>query len=575
VRVKVPKRLGAREIRLCLRTHKLTVAILVLERLLPLISSLKQLVIRSRTLDTDLACLQFSHIKDAMLKQLEISDIDSLIANLEKGYSDKGHTLNALSNNSLLGLDEAFKEQYLYIAQASDNEQRLVRFSEVVAGLTQEQKWPFLESFSTVIKAMSFVDTDNVDNDEGLGDQANQLLNAYGFNIEKNSVPYRVLLSKLKASNDIRDELLNSIFKGDSVGERELKLLISSSSPIATQPIITEPQKPKSTKPLFSQIYTEFLAHKTNKSKLSEKMQKSYERMHIVWLTLVEDKPIDTYTKQDIGLFIDRCFDLPRMNILPYSKMTWEQRLNVDVPDEDTLSPKSVEQYYKWVMGVFSYAKRDTIAYIMESPCTIRRNFKAKTRGIFNDSELLSLLKAAKKERIKWKKWVIYLGIYTGARRGELVQLRKSDIKLDEATGRYYFVITDEHETQKLKTVHSKRLIPVHKALIDAGFMKYVNSCEDRVFYELTNVEVVTNWIPRHMASLNISPTNEFDHMRSFHSFRHTFITKCMNTPNINVNLLQQIVGHEISKFGITSNYTHKVTDIKNLVPIVDAFSVE
>lgn len=423
---------------------------------------------------------------------------------------------------------------------------------------------------------MSFVDTDNVDNDEGLGDQATQLLNAYGFNIEKNSVPYRVLLSKLKASNDIRDELLNSIFKGDGVGERELKLLISSSSPIATQPINTsEPQPLKSTKPFFSQVYAEFLDIKINKDKLSVKMQKSYERLHIAWLALAEDKPIDTYTKQDIGLFIDRCFELPRMNILPYSKMTWEQRLNVDVPDEDTQSPKSVEQYYKWVMGVFSYAKRDTIAYITESPCTIRRNFKAKVRGIFNDKELLTLLHSAKNERTKWKKWVICLGIYTGARRGELVQLRKSDVKLDEATGRYYLIITDEHETQTLKTVHSKRLIPIHKALIDAGFIEYVKSCKDRVFYELSNVEVVTGWIPRHMASLNIAPTNEFDHIRSFHSFRHTFITKCMNTPNINVNLLQQVVGHEISKFGITSNYTHKVTDITNLIPLVDAFSVE
>jgi len=137
VRVKVPKHLGAREIRLCLRTHKLSVAILVLERLLPLISSLKQLVIRSRTLDTDSTCLQFTKIKDAMLKQLEISDIDPMIAKLEQGYSDKGHTVNALSTGSLLGLNEVFKEQYLYIAQAQNNEQRLVRFSEVVVGLTQ------------------------------------------------------------------------------------------------------------------------------------------------------------------------------------------------------------------------------------------------------------------------------------------------------------------------------------------------------------------------------------------------------------------------------------------------------
>jgi integrase len=81
--------------------------------------------------------------------------------------------------------------------------------------------------------------------------------------------------------------------------------------------------------------------------------------------------------------------------------------------------------------------------------------------------------------------------------------------------------------------------------------------------------------MPRHMASLNIAPTNELDHIRSFHSIRHTFITKCMSEPDVNVNLLQQIVGHEISSFGITSNYTHKVTDIKNLIPIIDAFSVE
>jgi integrase len=326
---------------------------------------------------------------------------------------------------------------------------------------------------------------------------------------------------------------------------------------------------------LFSQVYAEFLEHKINKDKLTEKMQKAYERLHIVWLAIAEDKPIDTYTPQDIGRFIDRCFELPRMNISPYNKMTWEERLDVDVPDEDLQSPKSVQQYYKWIMGVFSYAKRDTIAYITVSPCSIKRNFKARTRGIFSDSELTLLLKSAKKELIAWKKWVIYLGIYTGARRGELVQLRMSDVKFDEKTKRYYLLITDEHESQNLKSINSKRKIPIHNALVDAGFIKYVEGCNDRVFEELTNVEVVTGWMPRHMASLNIAPTNELDHIRSFHSIRHTFITKCMSEPDVNVNLLQQIVGQEISSFGITSNYTHKVTDIKNLIPIIDTFSVE
>jgi hypothetical protein len=140
LRVKVPKRLGTREIRLCLRTNKINVAVVILESLLPLIAKLKKLVISSRTLDTDLVLLQFSHIKGAMLKRLEISDIDPIISALEQGYIDKGRTLNALSNVTLFGMDEDFIEQYLYIAQATNNEQRLVRFSEVVAGLTEDNK---------------------------------------------------------------------------------------------------------------------------------------------------------------------------------------------------------------------------------------------------------------------------------------------------------------------------------------------------------------------------------------------------------------------------------------------------
>jgi integrase len=573
LRVKVPKRLGAREVRLCLRTKKLAVAVVVLDRLLPLILRLKQLVIRSRTLDTSLICLQFTQIKDAMLKQLTVADIDPMIAKLEQGYSDGCHSINALGQKPLLTLDGNFQEQFVYIAQANSNEERMARFDEMASQLTAENKWAFVESFSSIMKGFSAMDGEGVDTG-GLPEQANELLTTNGYSVNPNSLPYRVLLSKLKASNALQGELLSSIFSEDFIGERELQSLLAP--PPAVQQVVAQPPiVPESTAPLFSQVYAEFLEHKVNKDKLSDKMQKSYERLHIVWLAIAEDKPIDTYTPQDIGRFIDRCFELPRMNISPYNKMTWEQRLEVDVPDENLQSPKSVEQYYKWIMGVFSYAKRDTIAYITTSPCSIKRNFKARVRGIFSDKELLSFLNAADKERTKWKKWIIYLGIYTGARRGELVQLRKSDVKFDESTGRHYLLITDEHETQSLKTVNSKRKIPLHHKLVESGFIEYVKTCKDRVFSELTNVEVVTGWMPRHMVSLNIPPTNELDHIRSFHSIRHTFITKCMSEPDVNINLLQQIVGHEISSFGITSNYTHKVTDINNLIPIIDGFKVQ
>ncbi len=109
LRVKVPKRLGVREVRLCLRTEVLEVALVILQRLKPLIIKLKGLVIHSRTLDTSLISQQLNQIKNAMQKQLTIADIDPLIAKLEQGFSDGGHAVNTLGDKSILELDSRFK----------------------------------------------------------------------------------------------------------------------------------------------------------------------------------------------------------------------------------------------------------------------------------------------------------------------------------------------------------------------------------------------------------------------------------------------------------------------------------
>lgn len=517
--MKLPKRLGLREIRFSLQTQNLISATKRLYRLNCYIQQIKQLVITTKSLDTSEIKPRLIKIKDAMLKQLEVSDIDVLIADLEKGYSNGAHAINVLGQINLLSDDNHFKEQLTYIAQAPSNETRAKRLQEVIAGLSEDDKWPFMDALSSMVKVL-VNHSDEID-ELGTHELARQLLLSKGYEGNTSSLAFKMLVSKLTTSVNVKNEMLQAVFEGDGTTERQLQQLLSSNTANTVLP--SKPEKPVSTQPLFSQVYTEFLDHKIKKDKLSDKMQKIYERLHIVWQAIAEDKPIDTYTPQDIARFIDKCFELPRMNITPYNKMTWEQRLEIDVPDEDLQSPKSVEQYYKWVMGVFSYAKRDTIAYITTSPCSIKRNFKARTRGIFSDNELERLLEAL------WKRWIIRLGIYTGARRGELVQLRKSDLKYDENTKRYYLLITDEHESQNLKTVNSKRKIPVHNALVEAGIIDYVQGCKDRVIEALTNVEVVTGWMPRHMANLEIPPTNELDHIRSFHSIRHTFITKCMS----------------------------------------------
>lgn len=531
------------------------------------IEKLKKLVVHRQIHETEAIKSLVNGFKISMKKQLKIQNIDPMIAELEQAYNDEAHTINVVGSTPPWCPDypEVFKSVFYAIAHADSREIGHNLMVSYYNSLTTEvEKADFIRFISSVITVA--VEGEDPINPEGLILGARRLLADHGFECDEQSVAFRVLLSKLESSTILKHSLINSVSNGLSIKERELTKLISAAPTTIIKPTVSDA-------PLFSQVYAEFLDHKINKENLADKIQKDYERKISVWNILSEDKAIDMYTAQDIGKFIDRCFELPKMNLKPYNKMTWPERLDADVPEEDLATPKSISHYYKWLQGIFAYAMKDTIGYIKATPCTIKRNFKANIRGVFDSAELKLFLNAAKHEEEAWKKWIIYLVIYTGARRGELVQLRKEDVKLAPKTGRHYLLITDAHESQKLKTGNSKRKIPLNQVLIDAGFLDYVERAKDRVFEGLASSEAVTRWFARQMIKLKVGTDNELGHIRSYHSFRHTFISNVRNN-GAPVNLVQQVVGHELSKSGITDNYTHKTTELGQLLCVVDVFEV-
>jgi hypothetical protein len=99
-RIKLLKRLGSREIRIGLQTQSLILAIKRINQFQPYIQQLKQLVITSKSLDTSDVRPMLMKIKDAMLKQLQVSDIAVLIAELEQGYSNGAHAINVLAKQT-------------------------------------------------------------------------------------------------------------------------------------------------------------------------------------------------------------------------------------------------------------------------------------------------------------------------------------------------------------------------------------------------------------------------------------------------------------------------------------------
>lgn len=142
----------------------------------------------------------------------------------------------------------------------------------------------------------------------------------------------------MENSRNLQTKFLASCLLKDQESQQVFESLITPKFEVGnnTNPV----SKSEPSGPLFSKVHQEFLEFKI-KEGLSECLQNEYARFYEIWCLLVEDKPIETYKASDIGRFIDRCYQLPRKNRAPYSKMSFKECLDYDVPPEDCVQPKT------------------------------------------------------------------------------------------------------------------------------------------------------------------------------------------------------------------------------------------
>jgi len=70
--------------------------------------------------------------------------------------------------------------------------------------------------------------------------------------------------------------------------------------------------------------------------------------------------------------------------------------------------------------------------------------------------------------------WVPLLGLFTGARLGELCQLRTVDVQT--VSGLPVLVLTDDGEDQSIKSEAGHRTVPIHSELLRLGCLEYVET---------------------------------------------------------------------------------------------------
>ncbi|HJQ59876.1 MAG TPA: site-specific integrase [Vineibacter sp.] len=96
---------------------------------------------------------------------------------------------------------------------------------------------------------------------------------------------------------------------------------------------------------------------------------------------------------------------------------------------------------------------------------------KARSRRPYTDAEAKAILTAARGEEGS-RRWLPWLMAYTGARISELAQLVEGDVHPRAAVP--YLSIDADDDSKSIKNAPSRRQVPLHPALIKAGFLKFV-----------------------------------------------------------------------------------------------------
>lgn len=238
---------------------------------------------------------------------------------------------------------------------------------------------------------------------------------------------------------------------------------------------------------------------------------------------LTRGKPLD----EIVGLANVPTIQVPTINkyLQNYGDLFQWAKQNHQI-DENYFAGLSVKEGKR-----LNSAKRD--AFNVDQIQLILRTILQNERGLITKS---------------YQKWATLIGIYTGARLGEIAQLHLNDIRQQD--GIWCFDINDEGATKNLKAPASRRLVPIHSELLQTGLLDYVQLMKDQ------NVE-------RLFPDFSYSPKNGWGRQQSrwfnerllvelglktstlvFHSLRHTVNTRLLQA-GIADPIVKAIIGHE------------------------------
>lgn len=248
-----------------------------------------------------------------------------------------------------------------------------------------------------------------------------------------------------------------------------------------------------------------------------------------------------------------------------------EKRNGQPIESGETLSASSVRRYLTVLQSIFKQAGK--LGLITDSPAKVERLTLPKVQApkieIFTKQEAAQMLEALEQEDLQFQT-LVQLAIFTGARRGELVALKFSDVDFEQhkiTIERAAYKIKGKPLATKPPKDYETRTVTINEScceLLKLLKAEKIENAQRLGSQWLGGNWVFTQWNGEMMNPM--TPTKQFAKFlernglkhRKFHSLRHTSATLLLYA-GVNIKQVQGRLGH--GDIETTNKYLHLIEE--------------